>query len=92
MLVKHIDHLGEVGEAARQPIDLVDHNDVDQAALDIGQQPLQRRPVGIAAGVAGVVVVIGDRNPALGALAGNVSMTRLLLCVDGIEFLVEAFV
>jgi hypothetical protein len=33
--LKHIDHLGEVGQAARQAVDLVDHHDVDLAALDV---------------------------------------------------------
>src|SRR5690606_7248042 len=39
-----------------------------------------------------IVVVVGHRNPALGALAGNVSVPRLLLRIDRIEVLVEPFV
>ena len=40
MALEHLDHLREVSEAARQAIDLVDHHDVDQVALDVGQQAL----------------------------------------------------
>lgn len=32
MAFEHLDHLGEVGQAARQAVDLVDHHDVDLAA------------------------------------------------------------
>ena len=60
---EHFDHLGEVGQAARQAVDLVDHHDVDLAALDIGHQAFQPRPIRVAAGETGVVVVVGHRNP-----------------------------
>ena len=35
--LEHIHHLGEIGEAACQAIDLVDHHDVDLAGLDVGE-------------------------------------------------------
>jgi len=38
---EHFDHLGEIGQAARQAVDLVDHHDVDLAALDIRHQAFQ---------------------------------------------------
>ena len=37
------------GERLRQPVDLVDDEDVDPAGPDIGEQALQRRPLHIAA-------------------------------------------
>ena len=37
MPVEHLDDLGEVGERASQPVDLVDHHDVDPTGLDLGQ-------------------------------------------------------
>ena len=69
VLVEDLDDPGEVDERAGQPVDLVDDDHVDAAALDIAQQPLQRRPFHRAAGEAAVVVAIGDEHPALVLLA-----------------------
>jgi hypothetical protein len=41
MLVKRLDQLGEVGERARQAIDLVDDRHIHPALLHLGQQKLQ---------------------------------------------------
>ena len=90
--LEHLDHLGEVGQAARQAVDLVDHHDVDLAALDVRHQAFQPRPIRVAAGEARVVVVVGHRNPTLGALAGDVGVASLLLRVDGVELLVKTLV
>ena len=38
VLIEQLDQLGEVGERAGEPIDLVDHHDVDLAGPDIGQE------------------------------------------------------
>src|SRR5690606_36739836 len=69
-----------------------DHYDVDLAALDIRHQTFQPWPICVATGETGVIVVVGHRNPALGALAGDVSVTRLLLRIDGVELLVKPFI
>ena len=66
----------------RQPVDLVDDDDVDPAGLDVGQQPLQRRPLQGAAGEAAVVVAVGHQHPALGALAGDVGLAGVALGVE----------
>ena len=87
--LEHLDHAREVGERSRQAIDLVDHHDVELAGLDVGEQPLQGRAVHVAARVGGIVVVIGERDPALGALAHDVGMTGIALGVDGVVLLVE---
>ena len=79
--VEHLDQLREVHQRARQPVDLVDHDDVDQALLDVGEQPLQRRALQRAAGEAAVVVGVADQRPALGALAGDVGLAGLALGV-----------
>jgi len=55
-------------------------------------QALQGRALGVAAGVAGVVVVVGHRNPSLGALAGDEGVPGFLLRIDGVELLVEPLV
>ena len=46
MGIEQFDQLGKVRQRARQPVDLVDHDDIDLARFDVGQQALQGRPVG----------------------------------------------
>ena len=41
--IEHIDDLGEVGERSRQPVDLVDDDQIDFALLDVDQKGLQCR-------------------------------------------------
>ncbi len=41
MLVEEFDELGEVGERPRQPVDLIDDDDVDLGGPDLIEQPLQ---------------------------------------------------
>jgi hypothetical protein len=38
--IEHLDHLREVGQRAREPIDLVDHHYIDETFADICEQPL----------------------------------------------------
>ena len=90
--VEHFHHAREVGERAAEPVDLVDHHDVDAAGVDVGQQALERGPLHVATGEATVVVVIRHRNPALVRLALDEGVTGLLLRVDRVEGLVEAFI
>ena len=56
---RKFDQLGEVGKRARQPVDLVDDNDVNPAALDV-PAVLQRRPFHRAAGEAAIVVALAS--------------------------------
>ena len=55
---------GEVQQRPAQAVDLVDHHAVDLSGLDVGHQPLQCRPVHVAAGEAAVVVAVGEALPA----------------------------
>ena len=48
--IEELDEPGKIGERSGKPVDLVDDDDVDPAAADIGKQALQRRPLQIAAG------------------------------------------
>ena len=89
MRLEHVHQLGEVGQRAAQAVDLVDHHHVHLPALDVGQQPLQRRPLQRAAGEAAVVVAVADQHPALGALGGDVGLAGVALGVEGVELLVE---
>ena len=62
MGVEELDQLGEVGQRAGQAIDLVDHDDVDLAGADVGEQPLQGGPVHRAAGKAAIVIGCPDQR------------------------------
>ena len=90
MRVEGLDDPGEVGERAGQPVDFVDEHDVDPAALDLGQQALQRRSRHGAAGETTIVVGSLDELPTLVALAGDVGGTGLALGVQRVEGLVQA--
>ena len=56
VLVEQLDQLGKVGKRAGEPVDLVDHHDVDLAGPDIGQQGLQGRAVQRGARDAAIVI------------------------------------
>ena len=85
--VEHLDQLGEVDQRAAEAVDLVDDHDVDLAAFDVGQQPLQRGTLQGAAGEAAVVVAVADRHPALRLLAGDIGLAGLALGVEAVELL-----
>ncbi len=89
MLVEQLDQLGEVGERAGEPVDLVDHHDGDLASPDISQKLLQGGAVEGGARESAIVVVVGDEPPALMGLALDVGLAGLPLGVERVEFEVE---
>ena len=91
MPVEDLDELGEVGERAREPVDLVDDDHVDEALLDVGEQPLQPGPLQRGAGDAAVVVGVAHQHPALRLLAGDVGLAGLALGVQRVELLLQPF-
>ena len=58
MLVEKLDELGEVGERPRQPVDLVDDDDVDLAGPHLVQQRLQGRALQRGAGESAIVEAV----------------------------------
>jgi hypothetical protein len=90
MRVEQFDQLGEVGERAGQPVDLVDNDHVDPVSANIVQQPLEGWPVHRAAGVAAVVVVGPDQLPTFMSLALDVGFRGLPLIVERVELLLQA--
>src|ERR1700730_2724354 len=92
MGVEDVDDLGKICERPRQPIDLVDNDDLNLAGLDVLQKPLERRPLHRPAGQASVVVHVGKCDPSGMPLAHDVGLARLPLSIERIEFLLEAFV
>ena len=45
MALEHVDQLDEIRQAPAQPVELVGDDDVDQPGLDVGKEPLERRPL-----------------------------------------------
>ena len=89
MGIKCLDQLGEVGERAGQPIDLIDDDHVDPSRLQVDEQLLQRWPIHRPAGEAAVVVTIPNQSPTLVRLALDVGLARFPLGVEGIEILLK---
>ena len=83
------DQFGEVGKRSRQPVDLVDDDDVDPAGPDIVQQLLERRPLHRTARKAAVVIAFSDELPSLMGLALDIGLGSLSLVVEGVEVLLE---
>ena len=80
--VEHLDQFGKIGERSAEPVDLVDHDHVDQPVLDVFQQPLQAGPLQCAAGDAAIVILVTDQHPAFGPLGGDVGLAGLALGVE----------
>lgn len=55
----------EVGERLGQAVDLVDDHYVDPAAIDVDQELFQGGAIEVAAGIGGVIVMLGEGLPAL---------------------------
>ena len=89
MGIEHIDDFGEIGERPGQAVDLVDDDDLDLASFDIGEEPLQCRPLHGAAREASVVIHFGERDPAGMPLARDLSLTRFALSVERVKFLLQ---
>ena len=90
MPVEHLDEPGEIHQRAAEAIDLVDHDGVDPAGFDVGQQASQGRALQRAAGNTTVVVTVGDKQPAFRALAEDVGLAGLALSVEAVEGLLQA--
>src|SRR6266850_3541976 len=54
--IEDLDQPGKIGQRPGQPVDFVDHHDVDPAGPDVGKQVLQCRPLHGAARETAVVV------------------------------------
>jgi hypothetical protein len=92
MTIEQLDELGEVGQRAGQPVDLVNDDHVHLPAPDVGQQSLQRRPLGRAAGITAVIVAGSDQGPAGMSLTADVGLRSVMLGVERIEVLFKPMV
>ncbi len=91
MLVERGDQLREIHQRARQAVDLVDDDHVDQAFLDVFHEAFQRGAIHIAAGIAAIIVMVGHERPAFMALRHNIGLGGVTLRVEGVVFHVQAF-
>ena len=89
--VEEFDQPGKIGERPREPVDLVDDDNVDPAGPDIGKQTLQRWSLQIAAGEPAVIIAGSRQHPALVLLAANVGLAGFALRRKRVEFLLEPF-
>ena len=64
MCVEELNQLGEIGERAGEPVDLVDDDDIDTSFSDAIEQTLQPRTIGGPAGIAAVVEALAYESPA----------------------------
>src|SRR5215218_4953992 len=88
--IEDLDELGEVGERAGEPVDLVDHHHIDELRADCREEPLQSGPLERSTREAAIVEALLDQVPALVGLALHVSSPRLALRIERVEVLLEA--
>src|SRR6516165_2202542 len=87
--IEDLDDLGKIGERTGQPVDLVDDNGIYPTRRDVGEQPLQSRPIDRRAGEPAVIITPAQAHPAFVALAGDKGLAGLALRKQRIEFLFE---
>jgi hypothetical protein len=87
--IQNLDDFGEVGEAAGEPVDLVDDDHIHPARLHLGEQPLEAGALHVAAREAAIVIEVGQQRPAFMALAVDIGGAGLTLGIEAVEILVE---
>jgi len=69
--------------------ELIDHQDLDSAGLEVDQQTLDCGTLKGAARIAAIVVLDLDQPPAFMPSAPDVGFTRFPLGMQGVEFLLQ---
>jgi len=90
MLVEQLDELGKVCQRPGQPVDLVDHDNIDLAEPYVTKKLLQGWPVGIAGGKSSVVVLATDQGSAGMRLAADIGLRGIVLSIERVEVLFGA--
>jgi len=89
VLLKQAEHLGEIEQRPAQAINLVNHHAIQFSRCDRLVQPPQCGPVHVGASEAAIVIAIRECEPAFALSAQNESFTRLALCSERVELLIE---
>ena len=90
MGIEQFDQLGEIGQGARQAIDLVDDNDIDPVGSNVIEELLQGRAVGGSAREAAVVISGANQGPPGMGLTADIGLRRIILRIKRVEVLIEA--
>jgi hypothetical protein len=77
VLVEELNQLGKISQRPGQPVDLIDHDNVDLARADFREQRLQGRAVERGTGESAIIIAAGDETPALVRLALDIRLARL---------------
>jgi len=85
VFVEELEHLAEIFEAAAEPVILVDHDGLHLALADEREQPLECRPVHIAAGETFVIEPFGVDFPSFTDSAFDEGFTRFSLSIKRAE-------
>ena len=83
------DELRKVGEGTGQPVDLVDHDLLDETGIDVGEQALQARALQGSSREPRVLVDGWQQHPALRFLARDIRGAGFSLRIEGVELLFE---
>lgn len=89
LLFENLDHAEEIEQGARQPVDLVNDNDIDLTVRDVLEQPFERRALHRPARESAIVILAGRQFPSARGLASNERLAGFALGVEGVEFLLQ---
>ena len=90
MGIEQFDQLGEIGQGARQPIDLIDDNDIDPAGSNVIEELLQGRAVGGSARETAIVISTTNQYPTGMGLTADIGLRSVMLGIERVEVLIEA--
>jgi hypothetical protein len=90
MMIEQLDELGKIGQRSRQPIDLVDNDDVNSTTSNRGKELLQGRAVHAGAGETAIFEGVASEPPALMRLALDTGLAGFALGIQRIEVLFES--
>jgi len=89
MGIEQFDQLGEIRQGAREPVDLVDDNDIDPVGSNVIEKLLQGRAVGGSTGETAIVISRTNQCPTGMGLATDIGLRRIILGIERVEVLIE---
>ena len=92
MFLEELVQPGKIVKRPGQPVQLVDHDEIDFPVRNVRQEPLQRGAVGIPSAEPAVIVMFRQADPALFRLDSDVILAGLPLSVQRVEFGIEIFI